>query len=197
MRTGKKKTAPVPLIIAFVCASGTVLPQNQLAPMVSKYCIACHNSRISEGKVSFDTLDAERPWADADTWERVLRQLRARTMPPRDAPRPDPKRYEIQVSALAAALDRGDPQKAVTPPQPVTDLELAARLSNLLWNAAPDAALLDVARKGRLHNPVILETEVRRMLADAKVAGLVSGFFREWLGLNQLATMPSDGSAFP
>jgi hypothetical protein len=183
--------------MSFVCGSGTVFAQNHIALVVNKYCIACHNTRIAEAKVSFDALDAERPWAEADTWERVLRQLRARTMPTTDAPRPDPKTYDVVVSELASALDRGGPQKATLTPQHVPDLDLAARLAKLLWNAAPDVGLLDVARKGRLHNPAVLETQVRRMLADAKAAGLVSGFFREWLGLNQLATMPADAAAFP
>jgi hypothetical protein len=165
--------------------------------MVRTYCVACHNGRIAEGKVALDALDSERPWAESDTWERVLRQLRARTMPPTENPRPDPKTYETLVLALGSALDRGDPQKAITTPRRVTDLELADRLATLLWKSAPDAALLEVARKGQLQNPAVLEAQVRRMLTDAKIAGLVRGFFDECLGLNQLASMPADAAAFP
>jgi hypothetical protein len=194
-------------VISFLCGSAAVFPQSHtvvanpsrldLPAAISTYCVACHNARIAEGKVALDALDSARPWAEADTWERVLRQLRARTMPPTDSPRPDPKTYETLVSALASALDRGDPRKTVAAPQRVTDLELAARLANFLWRSSPDAALLDLARKGRLHNPAVLETQVRRMLADPKIAGLIAGFFDEWLGLNQLATMPADAAAFP
>ncbi len=211
------KPARVVLAIAFWWSSGPVFPQNQtaaaspsepspsgLAAAVSAYCVPCHNARLAEAKIALDALDARQPWAEADTWERVLRQLRARTMPPTENPRPDPKTYEALVSELASALDRGDPRKTPSEPQRrpaaprrVADLELAARLANLLWSGTPDAALLDVARKGRLHDPAVLETQVRRMLADAKIAGLVSGFFDDWLGLNQLATMPADAAAFP
>jgi hypothetical protein len=197
MRIGTKMRAGARLVILLVSSSRMSFAQNPIAQVVSKYCITCHNARIAEGKVSFHTLDAERPWAEAETWERVLRQLRARTMPTTDAPRPDSKTYEMMVSALASALDRGDSQKAAATVQRAPDLELAARLAKLLWNAAPDAGLLGVARKGRLHDPSVLETQVQRMLADPKVAGLVSGFFREWLGLNQLAAMPADALAFP
>ncbi len=198
------------LAIPFLSGSGVVFSQSHtavanpsgpspsnLSAVVRSYCITCHNARIAEAKVALDSLDPERPWIKADTWERVLRQLRARTMPPTDNPRPDEKTYEALVSALASALDRGDPHKTIAVPRRVTDLELASRLANLLWSSAPDATLLDVARKGRLHNRTVLETQVRRMLADAKIAGLVGGFFDEWLGLDQLAAMPADAAAFP
>jgi hypothetical protein len=118
-------------------------------------------------------------------------------MPPADNPRPDSKIYASVVAALASALDRGDPQKPVTARRRVTDGELAARLAKLLWSGVPDAALLEVARKGRLHEPAVLDAQVRRMLADSKITGLARGFFDEWLGLNQLATMPADSAAFP
>ncbi len=182
-------------MVSFLC--GSAASASGLSTVVSGYCVGCHNARLAEGKVALDALDSERPWAQADTWERVLRQLRARTMPPTDNPRPDPKTYETVVSSLAAALDRGDPRKTAPTPQRVTDLELAARLASFLWRSVPDPALLDVARKGRLHDPAVLETQVRRMLADPRIAGLVSGFFDEWLGLNQLATMPADSAVFP
>jgi hypothetical protein len=187
--------------IFFLCGSGAAFSQ-ALSTAISTYCVPCHNGRLAEAKIALDSLDSSRPWDHADTWERVLRQLRARTMPPTDNPRPDPKNYETLVSALASALDhgdpRGDPQKpASAAPKRVTDLELAARLAKLLWSSTPDATLLDVAKQGRLHIPAVLEAQVRRMLADVRIAGLVGGFFDEWLGLNQLATMPADAAAFP
>jgi hypothetical protein len=185
------------LAVSFLWGSAAVFAQTALSTAVNTYCIPCHNPRLSEAKVQLDGLHAQRPWTDADTWERVLRQLRARTMPPADNPRPDPKTYEALVSELASSLDRGDPQKAPSAPRRVTDLELAARLANFLWSGAPDAALLEVARKGRLHNPEALEAQVHRMLADTRIAGLVSGFFGAWLGLDQLASMPADAAAFP
>jgi hypothetical protein len=191
------------LTIPLLWSSGAVFAQKQpaasdgLAAAASAYCVPCHNARLAEARIALDALDAQRPWANADTWERVLRQLRARTMPPPENPRPDPKTYEALVAELASALDRGDPRKTPSAPQHVTDLELAARLARVLWSGAPDAALLEVARKGRLHNPAVLETQVRRMLADPKIAGLVGGFFDDWLGLNQLATIPYDAAAFP
>ncbi len=162
---------------------------------VSTYCITCHNSRLSEAKVELDGVRARQPWTEPELWERVLRQLRARTMPPPDNPRPDGKTYEALVVELGSALDH--PQNTAAAPQRVTDVELATHLANVLWSSAPDAALLNAARMGRLHDPEVLEREVRRMLADARIAGLVSGFFGDWLGLDQLATLPADAVAFP
>ncbi len=185
------------LALSFLWSSAAVFAQAALSTAVNTYCIPCHNPRLSEAKVQLDGLHAQRPSTDADLWERVLRQLRARTMPPTDNPRPDSKTYEMLVAELASTLDHGDPQKAPSAPQRVTDLELASRLANFLWSSAPDPALLEVAAKGRLHNPEVLETQVHRMLADPKIAGLVSGFFDAWLGLDQLATMPADPAAFP
>jgi hypothetical protein len=174
----------------FCCGAVTANPLTQ-------YCLPCHNSRLAEARISFDSLDSERPWTQADTWERVLRQLRARTMPPADNPRPDPKTYEALVSSLASSLDRGDAQRSTAAPQRLPDPELAERLAKFLWDSAPDAALLDLAKKSRLHDPAVLETQVRRMLRDPRITGFAGGFFEEWLGLNQLATMPADAAAFP
>src|SRR5439155_11899123 len=47
----------------------------------------------------------------------------------------------------------------------LSDLELASRLSFFLWSSIPDERLLDFAERGQLANPLILEREVRRMLA--------------------------------
>ncbi|HLX44760.1 MAG TPA: DUF1592 domain-containing protein [Bryobacteraceae bacterium] len=182
---------PVQTLLAITllcaCANGS-----SLSAVLTEYCVTCHNARLNEAGISFEALDSERPSAAPDKWERVLRQLRARTMPPTDNPRPDPKTYEALVSSLASTLDHDQ-----TPTQRLTDLELAKGLANLLWKSAPDAELSNAAKKDRLHNPAILEAQVRRMLADARIGTLVSGFFDEWLGLKQLATMPADTAAFP
>ena len=52
----------------------------------------------------------------------------------------------------------------------VSDIELASRLSFFLWSSIPDDELLDVAVKGKLHEPAVLEQQTRRMLADPQVA---------------------------
>ena len=76
----------------------------------------------------------------------------------------------------------------VAPGQPyrVSDLELASRLSFFLWSSIPDDQLLDLAIKGRLHEPAVLEAQTTRMLADPKADALVTNFGGQWLFLREL-----------
>jgi hypothetical protein len=139
-----------------------------------------------------DQLKHDQVSADAGAWERVLRQLRAGTMPPVGAPRPDRAAYASVTSSLAAALDRGSSRK----PQP-GDAEIATRLAAFVWGGAPDQALLDAARSGRLKDAAGLEQQVRRMLSDARSNALVAGFFDPWLELDSLARVKPDTQVFP
>ncbi len=62
------------------------------------------------------------------------------------------------------------------------DVELASRLSFFLWSSIPDDELLETATRGALHEPAVLERQVRRMLSDARArTALVHNFFEEWL----------------
>jgi hypothetical protein len=74
--------------------------------VLDQYCVTCHNSRTRTAGLTLDALDAANVHADADTWERVVKRLRARTMPPAGMPRPDDRVYRELVSALESALDR-------------------------------------------------------------------------------------------
>src|ERR1700751_2059545 len=55
---------------------------------------------------------------------------------------------------------------------PIADLELASRLSFFLWSQGPDDELLSTAGSGKLHEPGMLEKQVRRMLADRRSSAL-------------------------
>jgi mono/diheme cytochrome c family protein len=79
----------------------------------------------------------------------------------------------------------------------VSDYELASRLSYFLWSSMPDDPLLSLAAKGRLHEPEVLHTETRRMLADAKAGALATNFAGEWLGTRNLNFEGPDAKAFP
>jgi hypothetical protein len=68
----------------------------------------------------------------------------------------------------------------------ISDLELASRLSFFLWSSIPDDELLGVAARGRLKDPVTLEQQVRRMLADPRADALVTNFAAQWLLLREL-----------
>ena len=63
----------------------------------------------------------------------------------------------------------------------ISDLELASRLSFLLWSSIPDDELLDAAVGGDLRDPAQLEQQVHRMLADPRSRSLVNNFAEQWL----------------
>jgi len=65
----------------------------------------------------------------------------------------------------------------------ITDIELASRLSFFLWSTRPDQTLIDLASKGQLKDPVVLEAQVRRMLKDPKSEALSINFAGQWLNL--------------
>jgi mono/diheme cytochrome c family protein len=79
----------------------------------------------------------------------------------------------------------------------ISDLELASRLSFFLWSSIPDAALLDTAVAGRLHDPVVLEAQVRRMLADPRANAIVENFAGQWLHIRNLQNIAPNTDEFP
>ena len=70
---------------------------------------------------------------------------------------------------------------------PVSDFELASRLSFFLWSSLPDDELLAAADAGRLGDPAELERQVRRMVADLRSSALTENFAGQWLQLRNLA----------
>ena len=79
----------------------------------------------------------------------------------------------------------------------VTELDLASRLSFFLWSSIPDDELLNLAIAGRLRAPGVLETQVRRMIADPRADGLMTAFTGQWLQLRNLDKVTPDVLLFP
>ena len=82
-------------------------------------------------------------------------------------------------------------------PYPISDIELASRLSFFLWSSIPDEKLLSLAEQGRLRDPPVLEEQVRRMLADRRSKALVENFAGQWLHLRNVARVRPDEVLFP
>jgi len=82
-------------------------------------------------------------------------------------------------------------------PYPVSDIELASRLSFFLWSSIPDDELLDSAIQGRLRKPGVLEHQVRRMLADPRSGAIVQNFAGQWLYLRNLRSLQPNSTEFP
>ena len=66
---------------------------------------------------------------------------------------------------------------------PVTDLELATRLSYFLWSSLPDAELRRIAGAGELRDPENLAAQTKRLLSDDRVRRLAIQFGCQWLGV--------------
>ena len=79
----------------------------------------------------------------------------------------------------------------------VSDLELASRLSFFVWSSIPDDPLLDLAIKGRLKDPVVLEAQVKRMLTDERARALGANFAGQWLYLRNLKAKYPIDDVFP
>ena len=80
---------------------------------------------------------------------------------------------------------------------PLDDYQLASRLSYLLWATMPDAELSALADNGNLHEPAILQLQVKRLLADPQSRALFDGFGAQWLGLLGLESKTFDTVVFP
>jgi hypothetical protein len=75
---------------------------------------------------------------------------------------------------------------------PLDDYQLASRLSYLLWATMPDDELMALADSGTLHEPAMLEAQVKRMLEDPRSRALFDGFGAQWLGVGDLETKVFD-----
>jgi Protein of unknown function (DUF1592)/Protein of unknown function (DUF1588)/Protein of unknown function (DUF1585)/Protein of unknown function (DUF1587)/Protein of unknown function (DUF1595)/Cytochrome C oxidase, cbb3-type, subunit III len=79
----------------------------------------------------------------------------------------------------------------------ISDLDLASRLSFFLWSSIPDEELLQLALRGKLHEPAVLDQQVKRMLADTRSEALSENFADQWLYLRNLAAASPDPRLFP
>jgi len=104
------------------------------------------------------------------------------------------------VLASPAFLFRIEPDPAGIAPNTVyrvDDYALASRLSFFLWSTIPDDPLLTLAGQGKLKDPVVLEQQVKRMLADKRSNAMISNFAEQWLYLRNLKTSSPDLQEFP
>ncbi len=108
--------------------------------LLDEYCVRCHNERLQTAGLDLDAADTEHIGLAADVWERAVRKLRARAMPPAGAPRPDEAAYEGLVDYLEAELDR----HALADPDPGRT-DTFRRLNRTEYqNAVRDLLALDV-----------------------------------------------------
>jgi hypothetical protein len=79
----------------------------------------------------------------------------------------------------------------------ITDVELASRLSYFLWSSMPDDELLSLGEQDKLHEPAVLDAQVKRMLADSRSSAIADNFAGQWLELRNLYMVKPDPQKFP
>ncbi len=86
------------------------------------------------------------------------------------------------------------PVKALVP---LNSFEIASRLSYLLWNTTPDAALLDLAEAGKLGTADEVKAQAVKMLDDVRAHQVVDDFHYQWLDLDKYNNLTRDPTLFP
>jgi mono/diheme cytochrome c family protein len=167
---------------------------------LDQYCAGCHNDKLKTAGVSFNALNLDKVGADAEIWEKAVRKLRGRMMPPAGQPRPGEDAYNAAVAYLERSLDAA----AAANPNPgrtetfrrVTRTEYQNAIRDLLALDVDVAALLpkDDASFGFDNNgssgfsPTLLE---RYLSAAQKISKLAMGTPGKSVAVS-VVTMPVD-----
>ena len=123
-------------------------PARAYRAVVERYCVACHNARELTAGLDLDALDMDAVGGHAEVWEKVVRKLRGRLMPPAGRPRPARETYDGFASWLEAELDRAAGE-APNPGRPVFH-----RLNRVQYgNAVRDLLGVDAGQAASLVPP--------------------------------------------
>jgi hypothetical protein len=95
------------LSFAALCAAQSV----SVPAFTKQYCAGCHNATVKSGGVVLDGGEVSTHPAE---WERAIRKLRARHMPPPGLPRPDDRTYDAVIASLSSTLDARKPDPGRT-----------------------------------------------------------------------------------
>ncbi|MFA6543216.1 MAG: DUF1592 domain-containing protein [Limisphaerales bacterium] len=158
-------------------------PIKQRAEIFRKELLAAEPKQV-EAVVNFAGRAWRRPLRSAEREElnTLYRKFRAQELPHDAALRMMLARVFVAPGFLYK-FEQPAPGKKQSP---VSDTELATRLSYFLWSSAPDAELASLAAAGKLCNPAVLAAQTRRMLKDARVRRLAVEFGAQWLHTRDL-----------
>ena len=73
--------------------------------LLDQYCVTCDNERLKTGGLALDTLQKSRIETNAETWEKVVRKVRAGLMPPAGAKRPDRRSLDALATSIEGSID--------------------------------------------------------------------------------------------
>ena len=114
--------------------SGGGASAGQAKKTLDTYCVGCHNSRVKAGELALDTLSLDAVHQNADIWEKAIRKLRGRLMPPPTSRQPDQREIDAFVTWMEAQLDsaRGGQIAGHVPAQRLSRTEFATSVNDLL-----------------------------------------------------------------
>jgi len=189
-----QKTLAIALFVAGLALwSAARMSAQDASKTIDTYCASCHNGRSrSASGTLLEQFDTTRIAESPALWSRAYRQLQAGAMPPGGAPRPDRATADTTLIALEHALGAQTKRPATADSR-----KIATRLASMLWNSAPDAALVKEAEQQHLSDRATLEQQVQRMLADDRAQTFVTRFFFPWLQLDTLTKADPDKKYFP
>jgi hypothetical protein len=151
---------------------------------LDRYCVGCHNEKTKIASLTLDKLDLGHLGSNAETWEKVVRKLKAGMMPPSGAPRPDRAAIDSYTAKLETELDRfarANPNPGATALHRLNRSEYSNAIRDLLALDVDAATLLtpddssegfDNVADALKFSPALLE---RYVSAAAKVSRLAVG----------------------
>lgn len=219
-RTARRKAGPLTLRAELIGADGKLLAEDPIRGLAIEYIeIRGPRNAVQTPPVSHQRILICGQWPgkyDGACLESIVANLARRAF---RRPVTQAETASLTAYVHAAIKDGATPEQGlrdaleailVSPhflfrieedrgkaPHPVNDFELASRLSYFLWSSMPDQTLFDLAAKRKLHQPVVLEQQVRRMIGDQRFQGFVENFLGQWLQLRNLDVVKPDPDKFP
>src|SRR5947207_1402323 len=114
-------------------------PTSSPRAVLNTYCVSCHNEKLKTADLMLDKVEVDHPAENPAIWEKVLRKLRAREMPPPERPRPDDATYDSVVAYLETALDQAAEAKP-NPGRPSAYRLNRSQYANAIRDQSPPAA---------------------------------------------------------
>src|SRR5215213_4021323 len=108
--------------------------------LVDEYCLSCHDQDHKKGSLALDTVAEQDVARHPEVWEKVVRKLRVRQMPPVGKERPDEATYTAVIASLESALDRA----AAGHPMPGRTATIRRLTRTEYQNAVRDLLALDI-----------------------------------------------------
>ena len=131
------------LALAFNSMAGQPSSSPLAAPVksvVNQYCVSCHDAEVKKGGLDLERISGDGVTQHSEDWEKVIRKMRARQMPPVGKERPTDKTFDEVVGKLSSSLDRA----AAKHPNPGRT-ETFRRLNRTEYqNAIRDLLALDI-----------------------------------------------------